>query len=131
MVDRKLLSVYTASYEYLLINNGLITLLLNALGINSLKQKESSMNLQHHIEQAYQTFLGQLQDTQVLLLHPESLYRSVLVARLINSPDHNVFYYALGPDDIELPSFLYSIIHDLAVQHPTFGRHLNMLPQVT
>jgi DNA-binding SARP family transcriptional activator len=88
------------------------------------------MKLQQLIEQAYQTFLDEARNAQVILFHPQSQYRSVLVARLINSPEHQVFYYALGPDDIELPAFLYSMIHDLANQHPTFGRHLNMLPQV-
>jgi DNA-binding SARP family transcriptional activator len=39
-----------------------------------------------------------------------------------------VYYYALGPDDINLNSFLAGITHDLANQHPTFGRHINILP---
>jgi DNA-binding SARP family transcriptional activator len=52
----------------------------------------------------------------------------VLVARLINSGDLKTFYYALGPDDINLNSFLSGITHDLANQHPTFGRHINILP---
>ncbi|MCC6801257.1 MAG: hypothetical protein IT319_00125 [Anaerolineae bacterium] len=51
----------------------------------------------------------------------------MLVARLINSPEYNVFYYALGPDDISVPSLLTGITHDLANQNPMFGRHINML----
>jgi DNA-binding SARP family transcriptional activator len=80
------------------------------------------------IEQSYQNFLEQAQNARVILLHPRSRYRSVLVARLINSPDLRTFYYALGPDDINLNSFLSGITHDLANQHPTFGRHINILP---
>ncbi|NDJ62028.1 MAG: hypothetical protein GYB67_12930 [Chloroflexi bacterium] len=38
-----------------------------------------------------------------------------------------VFYYAMGPDDINVGSFLSGITHDIANQHPTFGRHVNML----
>jgi DNA-binding SARP family transcriptional activator len=35
----------------------------------------------------------------------------------------------MGPDDINVQSFLTGITHDLANQHPTFGRHTNILPQ--
>lgn len=80
------------------------------------------------IEQSYQNFLAQSQNARVILLHPRSRYRSVLVAKLINAPDLKVYYYALGPDDINLTSFLAGITHDLANQHPTFGRHINILP---
>jgi DNA-binding SARP family transcriptional activator len=87
------------------------------------------MQLHDLINQSYQAFIDQAPGARVLLLHPRSRYRSVLVARLINSPDENVFYYAMGPDDINVQSFLSGITHDLANQHPTFGRHTNILPQ--
>lgn len=86
------------------------------------------MKLHDLIDQSYQNFLEQAENARVILLHPRSRYRSVLVARLINSPDLKTFYYALGPDDINLNSFLSGITHDLANQHPTFGRHINILP---
>ncbi len=63
----------------------------------------------------------------MVLLHPDSRYRSVLIARLINSPDHKTYYYALGPDDISVPSFLTGIAHEVANQNPMFGRHINLL----
>lgn len=87
------------------------------------------MKLYDLIDESYNTFMQQVDNTKVVLLHPNSRYRSMLVAKLINSPDHNVFYYAMGPDDIKLHAFIASITHDLANQHPTFGRHINMLPQ--
>lgn len=87
------------------------------------------MKLHDLVEDAYQTFLAQADVTRIVLLHPESRYRSMLIARLINDPAHRVFYYALGPDDIKLPAFLTSLSHDMADQHPTFGRHFNILPQ--
>jgi DNA-binding SARP family transcriptional activator len=80
------------------------------------------------IDQSYQNFIEQSVDARVILLHPRSRYRSILVAKLINAPDMNVFYYALGPDDINVESFLSGITHDLANQYPTFGRHINILP---
>lgn len=87
------------------------------------------MKLHDLIEQSFDMFQTQAANARVVLLHPRSRYRSVLVARLINSPDLRVFYYAMGPDDINVASFISSITHDLANQHPTFGRHMNLLPQ--
>jgi len=87
------------------------------------------MRLHTLIDDAYQTLLNQLDNTRVALLHPSSRYRSMLIARLINDSSYRVFYYALGPDDIKLQAFLASITHDMANQHPTFGRHINMLPR--
>lgn len=86
------------------------------------------MALSSLIDQSYQNFQEQAVNARLVLLHPRSRYRSVLVARLINDPELKVFYHALGPDDLNLQSFLSNITHDLANQHPTFGRHLNLLP---
>lgn len=85
------------------------------------------MKLHDVIDRAYEMLLAHSSDARIVLLHPRSRYRSVLVAHLANAPGLNVFYYALGPDDVNLHSFLNGITHDLAAQHPTFGRHLNML----
>lgn len=85
------------------------------------------MKLHALLEQAYQAFCEESANAQVVLLHPRSRYRSVLVAQLINTPTLRTFYYAMGPDDINVSSFLAGITHDLAVQHPMFGRHISML----
>lgn len=85
------------------------------------------MNLYAIIQQIYETLIASLENSRAVLLHPNSRYRSTIVARLINSTDHKVFYYALGPDDISVPSFLAGITHDVANQNPMFGRHINML----
>ncbi|HEX2909067.1 MAG TPA: BTAD domain-containing putative transcriptional regulator [Phototrophicaceae bacterium] len=87
------------------------------------------MQLHNLIDESFQAFQDQALQAKVILLHPRSRYRSVLVAKLINTPDLKVFYYAMGQDDINLQSFLTGITHDLANQHPTFGRHTNILPQ--
>jgi DNA-binding SARP family transcriptional activator len=87
------------------------------------------MKLHDLINQSYETFRNQAPNSRVILLHPRSRYRSVLVAKLINDPDLLVYYYAMGPDDINVQSFISGITHDLANQHPTFGRHINILPQ--
>ncbi len=89
--------------------------------------EKPGMHLHELIDQSYAAFQQQSAHARVILLHPHSRYRSVLVARLINSPDVTVFYYAMGPDDISIESFLSGITHDIANQYPTFGRHLHML----
>jgi DNA-binding SARP family transcriptional activator len=86
------------------------------------------MQLHELLEKSYTSFKQHLPNARVILLHPQSRYRSLLVAQLIETPEINTFYYAMGPDDINLQSFLSGVTHDLANQHPTFGRHLNMLP---
>lgn len=85
------------------------------------------MNLYAIIEHIYESFKASLENSRAILLHPDSRYRSLIVAHLINTSDYRVFYYALGPDDISVPSFLTGITHDLANQNPMFGRHINML----
>jgi DNA-binding SARP family transcriptional activator len=87
------------------------------------------MQLQDLINQSLQSFQDEAPQSRVILLHPRSRHRSLLIAKLLNSTDTKVYYYALGPDDITVQSFLTGITHDLANQHPTFGRHLNILPQ--
>lgn len=85
------------------------------------------MSLNLLVEAPYRVFRQQLADARIVLLHPRSRFRSLLVAHLINSPDYTMFYYALGPDDTSIASFISGITHDLANQHPTFGRHVHML----
>lgn len=85
------------------------------------------MKLQELIQASYDTFHFHAPEAKIILLHPASRYRSVLVAKLINSPDVRTLYYAMGPDDLDLKSLISRLTHDLANQHPTFGRHTNML----
>lgn len=59
-----------------------------------------------------------------LLLHPESKYRSLVVAALLQGRNYPVFYYALGAEDINLPAFLMGLIHTVSKQKAGFGNHL-------
>ncbi|RMG84121.1 MAG: hypothetical protein D6712_11810 [Chloroflexi bacterium] len=86
------------------------------------------MTLHSQINSAYKLLTEQLNQAKLLLLHPASRYRSVLIAKLVNDPAIPVFYYAMGPDDLDINAFIAGLTHDLMNQHPTFGRHLNMLP---
>ncbi len=85
------------------------------------------MELNNLIGAFYQAFMDRAAGASVVLLHPASRYRSVLVAQLMNDPAIRVFYFAMGPDDVNIGSFLSGITHDLANQHPTFGRYLNQI----
>ena len=86
------------------------------------------MELNSLVEKTRRAFYERGQDARVILLHPASRYRSMLIAQLMAATEHKVFYYAMGPDDVNVPSFLAGITHDLANQHPTFGRRVNLVP---
>lgn len=85
------------------------------------------MKLNAAMNAAYETLIMHAKNVPVLLLHPNSRYRSILVAMLINDENVNSFYYALGPNDINLKSFIEILTHEMINQHPTFGRHINNL----
>jgi DNA-binding SARP family transcriptional activator len=85
------------------------------------------MALHDLLDKAFETFWEYAPNAKVILLHPRSKYRSVLVAKLINDMSDSTYYYAMGPDDVDVPSFLSGLTHDLADQHPTFGHHLNQI----
>lgn len=85
------------------------------------------MVLQERAQIAYTALQKQAPNTRVLLLHPHSRYRTLLIAMMINDPDIKTYYYALGPDDVNLRNFIERLTHETANQHTTFGRHLNQL----
>ena len=87
------------------------------------------MNSHENLSKMIETFAHESQHASLVLLHPRSRYRSLLVAHLLNSKDSKVFYYAFGPDDLNLQSFITGLIHDLSYQYPMFGRHINIIPQ--
>ena len=86
------------------------------------------MSLKERIDIAYEALLEHAERSRVLLLHPRSKYRTILLAKLINDPEVDSYYYALGPDDVTLKNFIENFTKTMASQHDTFGRHLSMLP---
>ena len=87
------------------------------------------MSIREQSYSAYETFLNFSRQAKIILLHPQSRLRSLIVARLLADPSSTAFYYALGIDDINLKNFLMGIMDSLSRQHVTFGRQLNLLPQ--
>ncbi len=86
------------------------------------------MSLKERIDIAYEALLEHAERSRVLLLHPRSKYRTILLAKLINDTEVDSYYYALGPDDVNLKNFIDNFTKTMASQHDTFGRHLSMLP---
>lgn len=80
------------------------------------------------IERTFNRIIEESKRAKIILLHPDSRYRSMSVARLVQDDTIPTYYYAFGVDDINLKNFISSTTHHLANQHPTFGRHLNLLP---
>ncbi|NJL93711.1 MAG: hypothetical protein HC915_08240 [Anaerolineae bacterium] len=85
------------------------------------------MKLQTLVQHAYEASLQAIEGSKLLLLHPESRYRSMVVARFLIDSPRPVFYYAMGPYDINLSAFVSGFAHDLADQNPLFGRRLNQM----
>ena len=85
------------------------------------------MSSQLHPNRIVANFLRYAEDAKIILLHPNSRLRSLLVAQLVTDPQIRSFYHALDIDDRNMHDFLVHITHGLSKQHPTFGRHLSQL----
>lgn len=87
------------------------------------------MHLQNLIQKSYETLLHHVGDAKIILLHPKSRYRSLVIARLLSAPPRPTYYYVMGPHDVNIETFLSSFLQQISEQAPTFGRHLSSLPQ--
>jgi len=85
------------------------------------------MNGNKQLSIAYERFLHYSGDAKIILLHPESRLRSLILAGLLADKSVATFYYALDVDDINLRNFLPGIVGGLSRQHVTFGRQMNLL----
>lgn len=83
------------------------------------------MALEELVEPSIQTLTAHYSTNKLLLIHPSSRYRTLLIAELINDPPCPLFYFGLGISDTTLTQFLTSLAHDLADQKETFGRYIN------
>lgn len=85
------------------------------------------MSLQQLVQQSYEALLEYAVQVRLTLLHPQSRYRSLVVAKLLAEQPKPVFYYAMGMYDVDLDSFLAGFIHDLSEQSPSFGNCLSLI----
>lgn len=83
------------------------------------------MSLQELVAPSIETIAQHFRSNKLLLIHPSSRYRTLLIAALLQDPPAPLYYYSMQTGDVNLPQFLSGLIHDLADQNPTFGRHLN------
>ncbi len=81
------------------------------------------------IEAACDKLLQGTHQAKIVLLHPASRYRSLVLARLLGDGRTKAYYYALDIDDSNLFNFITGMTAALSKQHVTFGRHLNLLPE--
>ncbi len=72
-------------------------------------------------------FEAHTQDARVILLHAKGRYRTALVSHLLSDGRFKTFYYALGPDDTDVKTFLSGFIHDISEQNPRFGTNVNQV----
>jgi len=83
------------------------------------------MSLKEQVAPSIETLAAHFATNKLLLIHPSSRYRTLLIAALIDSPPAPLYYYSLGIRDNSLAQFLTGLSHDLGDQSPTFGRRLN------
>jgi hypothetical protein len=86
--------------------------------------EDTPMRLHEQLEQTFQRFLEVVQEAQVIVLHPSSRLRSLLVARLLDAQEFHILYYAMGADDLSIESVVMGMTHQIANSRPLFGRHL-------
>jgi DNA-binding SARP family transcriptional activator len=83
------------------------------------------MSLKALVAPSIETVAAHYATNKLLLIHPSSRYRTLLIAALIEDPPAPLYYYSMGIGDVSLTQFLTTLSHDLADQHPTFGKYLN------
>lgn len=83
------------------------------------------MSLQEQVAPSIETLAAHFATNKLLLIHPSSRYRTLLIAALIDDPPAPLYYYSLGIQDNSLAQFLTGLSQALGDQSPTFGRHLN------
>lgn len=83
------------------------------------------MSLKEQVAPSIETLAAHYATNKLLLIHPSSRYRTLLIAALLDNPPAPLYYYSLGIRDNSLAQFLTGLSHDLADQSPTFGKYLN------
>jgi DNA-binding SARP family transcriptional activator len=85
------------------------------------------MSLKELVYPSIETLAAHYTSNKLLLIHPSSRYRTLLIAALLDSSPCPLYYYSLGVTDVSLAQLLTGLVHDLADQSPTFGRRLNQV----
>jgi DNA-binding SARP family transcriptional activator len=83
------------------------------------------MSIKELVAPSIEALSAHYSNNKLLLIHPSSRYRTLVIAALIENPPCPLYYYGLGIEDVGLPQFLAGMAHNLADQNPTFGQNLN------
>jgi len=83
------------------------------------------MSLQELIAPSLETLKAHYATNKLLLIHPSSRYRTLLIAALLDSPPAPLYFFGFGIGDVSLSQFLSSLSSAMADQAPLFGQHLN------
>lgn len=89
------------------------------------------MILENLVTPALETLVEQIQNNQLLLIHPRSRVRLLLLAALLEFPPCPLYYHQLRVTDTSLDSFLTGLVYGLAEQTPGFGYHLTSVLRET
>ncbi|NDJ52806.1 MAG: hypothetical protein GYB68_06960 [Chloroflexi bacterium] len=82
------------------------------------------MALDQVIENSLQMLFDQYKGNKLLLVHPSSRYRTLLIAAAMQNAPCPVYYYGFGVEDVTLNHFIGQLTRELADQNPAFGRRL-------
>jgi hypothetical protein len=74
------------------------------------------MTLKDLVSPSIQALVKHYIANRLLLIHPSSRYRTLLIAALIDDPPCPLYYYSLSVQDVTLDQFLTGLAHDLADQ---------------
>lgn len=86
-------------------------------------------SLKELVQPSIQTVVNSIEYNKLMLIHPSSRYRTLIISALIDDPPCPLFYYGLGFEDVSLDAFLTGLVRDLSDQMPTFGKHTSMARQ--
>lgn len=85
------------------------------------------MSLTQAVQTAYAALLEEASKIPLLLIHPKSRYRQLLVARLLQDTQVKSLYFALGPADTSLQAFVENLAAEFQKKMPHFGKTLKRL----
>jgi len=83
------------------------------------------MSLKELIAPSLDTLTAHYASNKLLLIHPSSRHRTLLIAALLDSPPAPLYFFSFGVGDTSLSQFLSSLSGSMADQADIFGRHLN------
>lgn len=86
-----------------------------------LSEKRKATQLNALAAPILETIALQYVSNKVLLIHPSSHYGKLLVAGLLNAPPCDLFYHAMGVEDVNLAQFLIGFSNSLSDQAAAFG----------